>query len=194
MARLVGNPFLIHVVIDARQDAHDLAPARVHADGRADRVHDVDGLGLAELPRPRHEGIGLRGERADRAQVHDVALQLRCHRTLEIGRDLHVLAAADGAELRHARDLGGEADAAGAMDATVHHRLDQRADVLVLDRPLVLMEAAAVDARSHPEDIVDVRGESTRHWHGGAQRCQSGHNAVCLSSWGRGGTSCSVEA
>ena len=51
--------------------------------------------------------------------------------------------------LRHAGDFGGEADAAGAMDAAVHHRLDQRADVLVLDRALVLAEAVAVDAVGH---------------------------------------------
>ena len=45
LAGLVGNPFLVHGVIDARQDAHDLAAARVDADRRAERVHDVDRLG-----------------------------------------------------------------------------------------------------------------------------------------------------
>ena len=149
VARLVGNPLLVHVVVDARQDAHHLAAAGVDADRGADRVHDVDRFGLVQLPRPRREGIGLRGQRADRAEIDDVALQLRRHRGFEIGGDLHVLAAADGAELRHARDFGGEADAAGAMDAAVHHRLDQRADILVLDRALVLVIAAVVDAVGH---------------------------------------------
>ncbi len=36
VTRLVGNPFLVHVVVDARQDAHDLAPAGIDADGGAD--------------------------------------------------------------------------------------------------------------------------------------------------------------
>ena len=64
---------------------------------------------------------------------------------LDIGADLHVLAAAGGAQLRHAGDLGGEADAAGAVDAAGHVGLDQRAEVLVLNRPLVLVIAAAVE-------------------------------------------------
>ena len=106
-------------------------------------------LGLGQLPRPRLEGVGLRGQRADRAEVDDVALELGGHRPLEIGGDLHVLAAAGGAELGHAGDLGREADAARAVDAARHDRLDQRADVLVLDGALVLLEAAAVDAVGH---------------------------------------------
>ncbi len=106
-------------------------------------------LGLVQLPRPRREGIRLRGQRADRAKVDHVALQLRGHRAFEIGRDLHVLAAPDRAELGHARDLGREAHAARAMDAAVHDRLDQHADVLVFDRALVLVIARVVDAIGH---------------------------------------------
>ena len=149
VAGLVGNPLLVHVVVDARQDAHDLAPAGVDADRRADRVHDVDRFGLVELPRPRREGVGLVGERTDRAEIDYVTLQLRGHCLLEISGDLHVLAAADGAELGHAGDLGGEADAARAVDAARHDGLDQRADIFVLDRALVLLVAAGVDAVGH---------------------------------------------
>jgi hypothetical protein len=68
---------------------------------------------------------------------------------LEIGGDLHVLAAADGAELFHAGDLGHEADAAGAVDAAGHVGLDQRPEILVLDRALVVGEAAGVEAIGH---------------------------------------------
>ena len=111
-------------------------------------ITSIDSV-FVELPRPRREGVGLRGERADRAEIDHVALQLRGHRLLEIGGDLHVLAAADGAELRHAGDLGHEADAARAVDAARHDGLDQRADILVLDRALVLLVAAGVDAVGH---------------------------------------------
>ena len=52
---------------------------------------------------------------------------------LEIGRDLHILAAADGAQLRYTGDLGRKTNAARAMDATRHvaareevHRLQMR--------------------------------------------------------------------
>ena len=71
------------------------------------------------------------------------------HRLFEIAGDLHVLAAADGAEILDARHLGAEPDAARALDAAGHDRLDQRPDILVLDGALVLLEAAAVDAVGH---------------------------------------------
>ena len=149
MARLVGNPLLVDGLVDARQDAHHLAAARVDADRRAQAVHHVDRLGLAKFPRPRREGIGLRGQRAHRADIDEIALQLRGQRMLEIGRDLHVLAATGRAHFRRAADLGGEADATRALDAAVHRGLDQRAQIFVLDRALVLGEAAGVDAIAH---------------------------------------------
>ena len=68
---------------------------------------------------------------------------------LEIGRDLHVLAAAGGAHLGGAGDFRREADAARALDAAVHRGLDQRAQIFVLDRALVFGEAARVNAIAH---------------------------------------------
>ena len=149
MARLVGNPFLVDEFVDARQDPDHFAPARIDADRRAERVHHVDRFGLGELPRAVVEFIGLGGQRADRAEVDDIALQLRGHRMFEIGGDLHVLAAADRAEFGDAGDLGGEANAARAMDAAVHRGLDQRADIFVLDGALVLAVARGIDAIGH---------------------------------------------
>src|ERR1700745_3316020 len=68
---------------------------------------------------------------------------------LEIGRDLHVLAATGRAHFRRARDFSREADAARALDAAVHRGLDQRAKVFVFHRALVLGEAPGVDAIAH---------------------------------------------
>jgi hypothetical protein len=53
------------------------------------------------------------------------------------------------AELRNAGDFRGEADAARAMDAAVHDRLDQRADIFVFDRALVFLVAGRIDAEGH---------------------------------------------
>ena len=52
-------------------------------------------------------------------------------------------------DLLDAGDLLGEADAAGAMDAAGHDGLDQRPHLLVVHRPLVLLEARAVVAVGH---------------------------------------------
>ena len=51
LPRLVRDPFLVHRVIDARQDAHDLAAARVDADRGAQRIHDVDRIRSWRVPR-----------------------------------------------------------------------------------------------------------------------------------------------
>ncbi len=67
----------------------------------------------------------------------------------EISRDLHVLAATDSAQFRHAGDLGRETNAARAMDAARHDGLDERPDIFVFDRALVLLVTAGVDTVSH---------------------------------------------
>ena len=51
-AGLVGNPFLVHVLMGAGQDAHDFAAAGIDADVGADGIHDIDRFGLAQLPGP----------------------------------------------------------------------------------------------------------------------------------------------
>ena len=116
---------------------------------RADRVHDVDRRHPAQLPRPALENLRLLQQRADRADVGEVAGQLAGHRALEVGGDLRVLAAVQHAELGHPGDLLGEADAARALDAAGHRGLDHRAHIFVVDRALVLLEAREAAAIGH---------------------------------------------
>src|SRR4029077_13275511 len=149
MAGLVGNPLLVHVVVNTRQDAHHLASTRIDPNGRAEAVHDVDRFGLGEFPRPILQRPWLGGERADGAEIDDVPLQLGTHRVLEIGGDLHVLAAADGPEIGDARDLSDEAHAARAVNAAIHRGLDERPEIFVLDGALVLVKARSVDPIGH---------------------------------------------
>ena len=149
MARLVRDPLLVDGVVDPRQDAHHLTPARIHPDGAAERVHHVDRQRLGQLPGARREGVRLRGERADRAEIDDIAGEVRVHAAFEIGGDLHVLAAADGAKLLDAPHFGHEADAARAVDAAVHVGVDQGAEIFLLHRALIVLEAAGVEAIGH---------------------------------------------
>ncbi len=142
VARLVGDPFLVDLLVEARQHAHHRLAARIDADIAAHRVEHVDGLGLGELPRPRDERIRLRRQRPDGAEVDDIGGKLRGQRFFEVGDDLHILAATDGAELRHARHFIDETHAARAVDAARHRGFHQRPHVLVLDRALVVAVAA----------------------------------------------------
>ena len=146
MAGLVVRPLLVDVLVEAGQRAHHLAAAGVEADIGADPVHHVDRRNLAQLPGPRLERIGLGGQRADRAEIDDIAAQLALQRLLEIGGDLHILAAAHGADILDAGDLLHEADAAGAVDAARHHRLHDRAHIFLGDRALILFVALVAAA------------------------------------------------
>src|SRR5258708_23495373 len=60
-----------------------------------------------------------------------------------------MLAAAGGAELLDAGHFSQEPDAARAMDAAIHLGRDKWAEILFLDRPLVLDIAAAIEAVGH---------------------------------------------
>src|SRR5690606_32589334 len=98
---------------------------------------------------PRGERIRLRGERTDGAEIDDIARQLGGHGLFEIGRDLHVLAAAGRAQFLHARYFSRETDAARAVNAPRHESLDQRPHIFLGNRALVLLIAAMVAAIGH---------------------------------------------
>ena len=59
MAGLVGDPFIVHRLVDAGENPHDLAAARIDPDRRTDAVHHIDRLRLAKFPWPRRERIRL---------------------------------------------------------------------------------------------------------------------------------------
>ena len=168
VTRLVRNPFLVDRIVDARQDAHDLATTQIHPDRRAQRVHHVNRLGLNVLPRTGVERRRLRGQSANRTQIDHVSLQLRTQRSFKIGGDLHILAAADRAKLRNTCHFGYEAHAPRALDAAVHRRLDQRPDIFVFDGAFVLGEARGLrhtpspdpaDHTPHPDRKSDSRAD-----------------------------------
>ncbi len=148
-AGLVGNPFLVHPVMIARQDAHHFAPLGINADVGPQGIHHVDALGLAQLPWPGGKGVGFGGQRPHRAQVDDVALQVAVQHLVQIGGDLGVLAAPGLAHLADAGNLGGEAHAAGAGNTAGHRGGDQRPEVQFVHHALGLSEAAAGHTVSH---------------------------------------------
>ena len=97
-ARLVGNPLFVDGVIHPRHNAHHFAHAAIHPNGRAQRIHYVNALSLGQFPRPRLEGVRLGGERANRAKVDHIALELRGHSAFKIGGDFRIFPAANKTE------------------------------------------------------------------------------------------------
>ena len=143
-AVLVREPALVDRLVLQRQHAHHAVPLDLHDEVAAERVVRGHRLAPRELPGARGVAERLRGERADRAQVDQVAGELGVDGLADERDDLGMLAAADHAELHHAGDLLAEAHAARAVDAA-RHLLggDQRAEVLVEDDALVFVVARA---------------------------------------------------
>ncbi len=148
-ARLVRDPLFVDLFVHTRKDPHHGRATRINADRRTKRIHHIDALGLAQLPRPRIERIRLGRQRPHRAQVDHVARQFRRQRLLEIGRNLGILATVRETDLIHARNFRSEAHAAGALDAASHDRVDQRPHILVINRALVLGVARSGAAIAH---------------------------------------------
>ena len=149
MACFVRRPFFVHIVIDTRQGAqYGPAPA-VETDVGANGVHDVDAWGLFQFPRTRLKSIRFRGQGTHGAQVNHIARKLALHGVLKIGRDLHVLAATNRANLFDAGDLFGKTDAAGALNAARHHRFDKRPHIFFGNRALIFLKTRRTAPISH---------------------------------------------
>src|SRR6202162_3003909 len=144
----IGDPGLIDLLARARYHAHEAAAQHVAEELRADPVVRRHQRILRHLPAAAAVTERLAVERADRAQIDDVARELVIDAALDVGADLHVLATAGGPHLLNARDVLAEAHAARAVNAARHVGRDQGTQVLVLDHALALDEARYVAAEA----------------------------------------------
>ena len=151
VAVAVGDPGLVDGLVLARHDAHQAAAQHVAVEIRARAVVRGHERVLRHFPGTRAITVRLVVEGTDRAQVDDVGGELVPHAVLDVGRDLHVLAASDRAEFLQAGDFLAEAHAARALDAARHVRGHERADVLVLHHALALGVARHVAPEAHRE-------------------------------------------
>ena len=195
VAALVAQPAVVHRLgVDAEQP-HEPVRRRLHRAAALHRARGARRLDRREVPGPGPEAVLARGERADRADLHGVAREVRVERLLFEVQDLHAIAAVDEVDERVARDLVGEADAPRALDAALaveQHELAQRDRLrevaLLLDearlaRPererLVLQRAlAAAVAHRAVERVVDRAGTRARRL-GSASRRRSASARPC---------------
>ena len=195
VATLVAQPAVVHRLgVDAEQ-AHEAVRRRLHRAAALHRARRARRLDRREVPGPGAEAVLARGQRADRADLHGVAREVRVERLLFEVQDLHAIAAVDEVDERVARDLVGEADAARALDAALaveQHEVAQRDRLrevaLLLDEPrlagtererLVLQRAlAAAVADRAVERVVDRAGTRARRL-GSASPCRSGCARPC---------------
>src|SRR6185312_15316639 len=117
-------------VVDARVLAGDHPFHLLVADGEADvalaRAERADGARLLDVPGPGAEAVGVVGQRADRAEVGDVAVERRDVGAVVEGADEGAVAALEQLQLGVFGDLLAEAHAAVAEDAALAVDRDQR--------------------------------------------------------------------
>src|SRR5437867_9224035 len=126
----------------------------VDLDVAAARTTRADGLGGVEVPDADLEAEVTVGERAHRADVHDVpgvpVLEVAAGKE----PDLRVIAAAEDAELTGAGDLVAEAQAARAQDAPLgvqHHVRTERQRLRLVD--LLIDHPRIVETVLHVVDL-----------------------------------------
>ena len=149
VAGFIRRPFLVHIFVDAGQRAQHRTAAAIEPDVRANRVHHVDARRFFQLPRPRLESIRFRCQRANGAQIDDVARQFAGHCAFQIAGDLHILTAPNSADFLNASHFLGKADAAGALDAAGHCGLDQRPHIFLGYGALILVIPARAATIEH---------------------------------------------
>ena len=124
--------------------AKDLVAARLDHHTTADRARRARALDLLEIPRSCLEPVRRGGERADRADLHGVAGEVRRERLVRERQHLGVVAAVDEVDQLVAGDLVGEARAAVAQDAALAVEQHQVADRDRLVEVALLLEVAAL--------------------------------------------------
>ena len=133
----------------ARQNAHDFAALGIDSNVRPQRIHHVDGFGLCQFPRARGKGIGFGGQRANRAQINDVALQITVERLVQIGSDFGIFATPGLAHFKDSGHFGRKPHTAGAGNAPRHMGFNQGTKVKIFVRALGFAEPAEIDAVRH---------------------------------------------
>ncbi len=147
----IGDPGFVDIVVRARHHSLEFAAQDMTKQVATEPIVRRDERNLRHFPRASLITERLRVQRANRAQIDDVARQFMIDTLFDVGADLHIFAAAGRAKLWDTRDLLTKAHTTSAMDATGHVRRDERAEILIFDDALTLVEAGDVSTKPHRE-------------------------------------------
>ena len=157
VAAAVAEPHVVDLRVVARREAAHLEVAAVDVDVAAVRALGADARRALQVPRARDEAVLTVRQRADRADLGKVALELRLQLLVVEGGDERVDAALLEHDLLLAGDLVVVANAAPAEDAALLVELDvlrERDRLLEVD---LLGDRKARDARAVAErEVLEV--------------------------------------
>ena len=150
VAALVAEPAVVDLGVVARQHPLHLLVADGEADVALARAERADRAGLLDVPGPGAEAVGVGGQRPDRAELGDVAVEGGDVGAVVEGADVAAVAALQQLQLRVLGDLLAEAHAAVAEDAALAVDRDQRRErQRLLEVALGVGEAAVPGSPAH---------------------------------------------
>ena len=169
VAALVAQPAVVHRLgVDAEQP-HEPVRRRLRARRGTDRARLARRLDRLRGPTAGPGTGTARGERADRADLHGVAREVRGERLVGVGDHLGAAAAAAEVDQRVAGDLVGEARAAAALDAALAVEQHEVADRDRLLEVALLLDEARL-ARTERERLVLQRALAAAVAHRAVER------------------------
>ena len=149
VAATVAEPAVVDLGVVAPQHPLHLLVADGEADVALARAQRADRAGLLDVPGPGAEAVGVVGQRPDRAELGDVAVEGGDVGAVVEGADEGAVAALQQLQLLVLGDLLAEAHAAVAEDAALAVDRDQRRELdRLLEVALVVGEAAFARAPS----------------------------------------------
>ena len=141
MTGFVGDPLLVHFLIDSREDTEKISTTSVGIDVGAHGIHSINRVVRFELPRAGLERVRQVVECTNRAKIDHIARELVGNNLLNIGGDFVLFATHDLTESVLSSDELSKSNAAGAVNAASHGSLDEGAKLLVFNGALVFHKA-----------------------------------------------------
>src|SRR5438477_9164834 len=174
----IAHPVVVDVGIEPRRHAHELRPFGPLRLGFEPDRHvaslfalRADGVGGVRIvPRTGLESIVARGDRADRADVHEVARYERAHAFFLERRDLAAISPIDDVDLRVAVDVAHEPHAARTQDTALpieHQRwseIDVTLDTVTVEYPPGEFHAAVVGPERVGAVLQRTFAACVSHW------------------------------
>ena len=154
-AALVAQPAVVNLVVLAGEHAQHALVAHRQRDVALRGAQRAQRSGALDLPRPRAEAVGARGERADGTQLDDVAAEGRDVGVAVEGADERVRSALEQDQLVVLGDLLRVAHAAVAEDAALAVDRDEGRELERLAEVALGLDEARVPAAPAEGDVLE---------------------------------------
>mmetsp|Transcript_12376 Transcript_12376/g.24882 ORF Transcript_12376/g.24882 Transcript_12376/m.24882 type:complete len:299 (-) Transcript_12376:312-1208(-) len=149
ISSLIRYPLLINALIQTRQDSHHFISTSIHTDIRPQPITRINTIRAPQLPASIRKRSRFGRQCTHRAQIHHIPRQLRLHCLLHIRPNLCISPSPSNSQILNPSNLLCKTNTTSTMNTSGHHRLHQRPEILILNRPLHLCKPAPIRPKHH---------------------------------------------